>query len=363
MAASAGVVAGAILIVTAFLLLSIALFFPPLTTRLRLPVQKLIRATNGRPGAAAGDPAAFPLRLAAFSLLDPAHPVARSCERTGRPSRAVLAWRVVGVLLAAASLAVNGATPPGFRAGGPPAWFLCFFTNWTFILFLGTSLLGTYVSARAVWRDRAQRVKGGGGGGPAGATTSTSTLPPAGGSTFPPPQPPQQQQQQQQQQHWTWPAQAHVLATACLTPSTLFITIFYWGALFPAMAAPQRASPDAVMKHGANAAWAVLDALLSRTPACSAHFSVLAAYVFTYVVFMWCYAASTGTWMYGVLDWTVGPKTLAVYAALPALLALCAVVWFGLAAGREACLVRRECGWRSCVGRRRREGGEGAVAV
>ena len=319
---SAAVAAGSVLIVVAALLAA-SVLSPPIARALRLPTSKLVRVTNGRK-AGNGDPdgdgahPAPPPPLPgwfAFSILNPAHPVARAWSRSPRPSRAVLTWRLVGIALAVASLAVNASTGGGFGADG---WWAAFFTNWTFVLMLAATLLAAWVSWRAVAADRRR-------GKPA-----ESSLKPAA------PLP------------WRLDQRAHVLLMAALAPAALFVTIFYWSALFPADSKARGGAPphpDAVMKHGVNAVWALVDTILARTPGASPHFPVLAAYAGTYLIFLFSFHAGAGVWVYRVFDWGRGPATLGVYAALPCLLAVCALALYGLAAGREAGRRRLERKW------------------
>ncbi len=340
MASTPAVAAGCVSITLAALFLSLA-FCPPIAAALHLP-GRLLRATNVRAGRGAAGALAAPLGLVAFAALDPAHPVAGAWAASAGPSPSVLAWRAAGVCLGLVSLIVNATTGAGL---GPPRSWFTWYTNLSFLQLWAAAALGAWVSGRAVWAERRKRR--------AAAADPPPLKEEGGGDACP-------------ATAWRLSQRAHVLGMAVAAPNAVFLSVFYWAALYAADARARGGGPpypDSILKHGATAAWAVVDTLLSRTPGASPHFPALAGWAGAYLIFMWAWKAGTGRWVYAVLDWSHGPAVIGVYAALPALLAACTLALYGLAAGREAGRRWLERRWGGRAGAVGSAGGAAAAAA
>ena len=115
------------------------------------------------------------------------------------------------------------ARPPPDDGFGGPTW-PAFFTNWTFVLFGVTALLGTAASVAAARSSR---------GSPTGACISPDpeagdgsaagrAVWDGGGSALQPPA-----------SRWSKVAAAHVTCLSIVGPATLFVTVFFWAILYP----------------------------------------------------------------------------------------------------------------------------------
>ena len=171
-------------------------------------------------------------------------------------------------------------------------------------------------------------------------------VPAAVQSPPPPPSPPRH----------GWPPvdTAFLVLTAVVTPASIFLSAFFWVALYPHIAATSGGAPPPthmVLEHGGNVALLLADAVISRVPVVSYHFQGVIVYGSIYVIFMWIWHGVREDWIYQTFDWH-RPLAAAAYAVLPFLLAAAFALWYGVAAGREA-------GGRALERRRRRRGGEG----
>ena len=150
-----------------------------------------------------------------------------------------------------------------------------------------------------------------------------------------------------------WPPldTAFLVLTAVVTPASIFLSAFFWGVLYPHIAAGGGGAPPThmILEHGGNVALLLTDAVISRVPVVSYHFQGMIVYGSIYVIFMWIWhGARGGDWIYQTFDWH-RPHAAAAYAVLPFLLAAAFGVWYGVAAAREA-------GGRALERRRRRRG-------
>ncbi|KAK9808471.1 hypothetical protein WJX73_009871 [Symbiochloris irregularis] len=217
----------------------------------------------------------------------------------------ILVLRCSEVLFFAVTLLVEGLTGDGF--GDPDRW-LTFFTNWTFVLFGFYALLGTLLTAQHVQGKITQA-----------AGQDEETWGRCYGS--------------KPVTNWSLLAVTYCLVAEVNATATLFLSIFYWAIIFRGNPAP-----DNILKHGVNNAMILADICLTRVPFHSYHFQVVLWYGSVYLVFMWIYHGASTYWVYEVLDWSK-PIAALFYLLLPLLLLICAFVWFGIAAGREAALV------------------------
>uniref|UniRef100_A0A383V6P8 SET domain-containing protein n=1 Tax=Tetradesmus obliquus TaxID=3088 RepID=A0A383V6P8_TETOB len=194
-------------------------------------------------------------------------------------------------------------------AGG--AFFL-YFTNWTFVLFGCTALLGTVLTAREALRQRRPAIPC--------IEPSQPACHQAGAAPG-----------------WSCANRCYhlMLETACA--ASIMLTIFYWVADYVPGSSIRLDNP---FKHGVSAGLLLLDLALSRAPLVSYHLQVVVGCGSIYMVFLWIYRTVSGVWVYRALDWAK-PLAPVYYTALPLLLILAFVVMFLVVCVREALINRR----------------------
>ncbi|WIA15539.1 hypothetical protein OEZ85_002173 [Tetradesmus obliquus] len=194
-------------------------------------------------------------------------------------------------------------------AGG--AFFL-YFTNWTFVLFGCTALLGTVLTAREALRQRRPAIPC--------IEPSQPACHQAGAAPG-----------------WSGANRCYhlMLETACA--ASIMLTIFYWVADYVPGSSIRLDNP---FKHGVSAGLLLLDLALSRAPLVSYHLQVVVGCGSIYMVFLWIYRTVSGVWVYRALDWAK-PLAPVYYTALPLLLILAFVVMFLVVCVREALINRR----------------------
>ncbi|KAF6266326.1 hypothetical protein COO60DRAFT_447215 [Scenedesmus sp. NREL 46B-D3] len=200
-------------------------------------------------------------------------------------------------------------------AGGT---FFLYFTNWTFVLFGFTALLGAVLTTREARRQRRPAIP---------------CVEPSHPTSYAPGASP----------GWSAANRAYHLMLETASAASIMLTIFYWVADYVPGSGVRVDNP---FKHGASAGLLLLDLAVSRAPLVSYHIQVIVGYGSAYMVFLWIYKTASGNWVYRALDWTK-PLAPAYYAALLLLLILAFTVTFLIVAIREVLLSRHskpQCG-------------------
>ncbi|KAI8464051.1 MAG: hypothetical protein J3K34DRAFT_493200 [Monoraphidium minutum] len=229
---------------------------------------------------------------------------------------------------------------PRYGAGGAegPREFFKFFTNWTFVLFGATSVVGAALTL-CEWRRAAAaaaaaagagaggackpaarlqvHVTAGGGGGGGGGDGDGAPLPPPSDGAPP--------------AGWRDADKAYALALQAVAAASISLTVFYWALIYRSGSFLRVDNP---IKLGASAFLLLLDFALSRAPVASPHVSAVMAYGTACLVFLWSWFGATGEWVYASLQWD-RPFSMAAYFGLSTLLIISYCVMFGVARARE----------------------------
>ncbi|KAI3424196.1 hypothetical protein D9Q98_009552 [Chlorella vulgaris] len=136
---------------------------------------------------------------------------------------------------------------------------------------------------------------------------------------------------------WSLLAKVHLLSVEVAYPAELFLTVFYWAALAEYSSSPLGST---LMVHGINNVFMLADVVLSGIPFVSYHFQLLLLYGTVYLVFVWIYFGASGVWVYSILDWSRS-RNFFVYLVLPGMLAIAFWLYLGLAWLRDLCYRRR----------------------
>ncbi|KAL0030110.1 hypothetical protein WJX79_008252 [Trebouxia sp. C0005] len=235
-----------------------------------------------------------------FDLLDPRDLV----KSFWLGSRGLLLLRIVILIYLADILSAEGLSAHGFER----AYWMAYFTGWSFCLVVTSTVLGVAVSLKYLitssWHDPSD---------PEGMV-------------------PAEMQYDPQLIKWSILEKIHCLVLQSAAVNSTAVLVFYWAVLSGSgISGPY---PDDYLKHAMNAPIMLLDAWFSKVPFTSYHLQVLMLYGSAYELFMWIYYGASDHWVYNAVSWHID-NSVAVYVLLPLAYVILFFVWFVVATLRN----------------------------
>eukprot|EP01024_Parvocaulis_polyphysoides_P023915 TRINITY_DN2201_c0_g1_i1.p1 TRINITY_DN2201_c0_g1~~TRINITY_DN2201_c0_g1_i1.p1 ORF type:complete len:334 (-),score=23.24 TRINITY_DN2201_c0_g1_i1:501-1502(-) len=193
---------------------------------------------------------------------------------------------------------------------GPPFTWLKYYTNWTFITFGAYSFVGIINCMQRLRYMKKNRED----------DEAQPSLPTLNRSTT-----------RNYDSNRDLSEKIFMMLGAVSLPCTLFLTVFYWTFIFDGSF-----QFNDFMYHGLNTIILLVDLVIVRRPMISSHIIFAFCYSYLYLVFMWVFAAFTGDWIYGVLDWSDASGVI-MEMMLPILVMITYILTYWIAWVREKC--------------------------
>lgn len=149
---------------------------------------------------------------------------------------------------------------------------------------------------------------------------------------------------------WGILQKSHLICLVTVAPAELFLSVAYWTTIFDGEDVGNQ-----MFVHTVQNVFPLIDiGLLSRSPFVSSHILFLYIYTTIYVVFMVIYGSITDDWPYSSV--TTKPKAIGLYIALPFALAIPFFIYFVLVMLREKLFKKRRTIYSSGNNRRAKSG-------